>query len=211
MNILVFGDSITQGFHDDQSGGWCNRLFTYANQKILETNYEYDVTLFNLGISGDNTQDLKQRLPHELAARCKSGEEAVVIIAIGINDSQYELATNENRVPIKDFEANVYGCIEEVQKYTDKIFFLNLLPIVESMLMPMPWKPTHGYNNMHSERYNKIIKTTATETGATLIDVAGALGNDPAIYLPDGIHPNAVGHQLIFERVKSALEKEGIL
>ena len=48
MKILFFVDSVTQGFHDELAGGWCNRLVTYVMEKDIK-NENYDKSAFNLG------------------------------------------------------------------------------------------------------------------------------------------------------------------
>lgn len=76
--VCIFGDSITQGYNDFDNGGWADQLKIYFNKE------NPDHSFFNLGISGDNTEDLLKRFKVEVEAR----NPEVFIIAIGINDSQ---------------------------------------------------------------------------------------------------------------------------
>ncbi len=210
MRILVFGDSITQGFHDDEMGGWCNRLAQYAIRKTVDSDYDYSSSIFNLGISGNNTDNLVKRFPHELKARL-DGQDGAVLFALGVNDSQFELGTNANRVELEKYEENIKECINEAKKYTEHVFINSLLPVNDSLLSPMPWKPTHGYSNTFIDKYNETVKRIAAELGCVLIDISDVFPNTSQEFLPDGIRPNAEGHRLIYVRVKSELEKAGIL
>lgn len=62
MVICIFGDSITWGASDSEKGGWVERLKIYFGEK-------YDINVYNLGISGDATEDLLVRIEKELRSR----------------------------------------------------------------------------------------------------------------------------------------------
>ena len=70
MNIFVFGDSITQGFFDTENGGWCSQLSNYVMKKVVESNFELEGMVFNLGVSGDTTKKLLDRFSLEIGVRC---------------------------------------------------------------------------------------------------------------------------------------------
>ena len=76
-NILVFGDSITYGAWD-KDGGWVQRL-----RKFLDENYE-DFFVCNLGVSGNNSDDLLKRFEFETEQRIKEEKKTIFIFAIGI-------------------------------------------------------------------------------------------------------------------------------
>lgn len=210
MRILIFGDSITQGFHDDEMSGWCSRLALRAQQKTVQSDLSYDTSVFNLGISGDNTEGLVARIDVELSARLRAHEGAVVF-AIGVNDSQYEVVSNKNRVELDAFTTNLQSCIEKAKQYAQKIYVLSILPIDDTLLSPMPWKPTHGYSQKFVDVYNHTLKQIISSTEVSLIDMSDVLGENHQEYLPDGIHPNAEGHRRIFEKVKGVLEADNLL
>jgi len=77
VQILIFGDSITYGAWDKE-GGWVRRL-----RKFLDENYE-DYLIYNLGISGNNTDDLIERFEFETKQRLKENDETIIIFAIGV-------------------------------------------------------------------------------------------------------------------------------
>jgi len=62
MSILVFGDSITWGTADFEHGGWVTRLF-------IELGRDFEIDVYNLGVSGDKTPDLLERFESESKSR----------------------------------------------------------------------------------------------------------------------------------------------
>ena len=69
--ICVWGDSIAYG-NDDVEGGWCDRLKRYCNEK------DSNQSIYDVAISGDNTDKLLKRFPTEVSAR----DPDVIIFAI---------------------------------------------------------------------------------------------------------------------------------
>jgi len=92
--ICVFGDSITWGAGDREKGGWAARLKNYFGRIS-----DFNVKITNLGISGDNTDDLLKRFKTEAVAR----EPNIIIFAIGTNDSQYIDSKDNPRVNLENF------------------------------------------------------------------------------------------------------------
>ena len=119
--VCIFGDSIAWGANDSEGGGWVNRLQKYYLSQSLEV--DKDVDIHNLGIPGDNTEDLLKRFDVELLARLADVDN-VVIFAIGINDSQFVISKNDNRVSQDDFRANLRTLIEKANKHTNHIIFI---------------------------------------------------------------------------------------
>ena len=77
-NIIIFGDSITYGACDYEMGGWVNRLRIY-----FDNNAESKISVFNLGISGEISEEVLTRFDSEFNARYDKDKKNVVIFAIG--------------------------------------------------------------------------------------------------------------------------------
>lgn len=208
MRILVFGDSITQGFYDPDKGGWCNRLELYAQQKTIESDWNFDKTFFNLGISGGKSDDLVKRLENEIQAR-KDSQDIVIVIATGANDSVSNDVTKENRVPLEEFSKNYQWLIDTAKKY-GKVITVGITPVQEELLSPIPWFPGHSYLQSERERYDVEIKRLSEENSVVHISMLHIF-EPTEEFLIDGVHPNSLGHERIYERIKEALEAEGIL
>jgi len=64
MKVLIFGDSITQGFWDIE-GGWAARLRKTYDQKAVDSDDYDQPTIFNLGVSGNSNGDVIKPLKKE--------------------------------------------------------------------------------------------------------------------------------------------------
>lgn len=135
-NICIFGDSIIWGAFDTEKGGWANRLKIFLEKEFR------DVAVYNLGISGDITDDVLERFESESRAR----EANVLVFAIGINDSQYIKSKDNPHTPLEKFKNNLKDLIAKSRAFTDKIVFIGFADIDESKTMPIPWRPDTYYD-----------------------------------------------------------------
>jgi len=117
--ICIFGDSIVQGYYDLEKGGWANRL------NLSTLGEEKDIPVFNLGVSGNTSSMLLNRMESEIAVRRIS----TIIVSIGVNDSVIE--NGEQRVDLKTFQKNLEGIFTISRKFTSEIIFLGLLGVNE--------------------------------------------------------------------------------
>lgn len=206
MVYLFFGDSIVQGAWDEE-GGWATRLTNFIhNSTVLSDFKEYHLA-FNLGISGDTTSDILDRLESEILAR--QDDEISIVFGIGVNDSQYFIDEQEFKTSPEQFENNLEKIIEISKTYTDKITFIGLLPVDDTKTDPTPWTPGKSYKLENVEIYNEIIKKICDKENCLFIDVLTTfLNKDYKQLLIDGLHPNTEGHKLLFELIKNRLLKE---
>lgn len=193
MNILIFGDSITWGAYDPEQGGWVTRLRNYFEAK------DNDTDVYNLGISGDATADLLNRVEVE----AKSREPNLIIFAIGINDAQFIHSTNGLRVSPDEFQQNLAKLLAIAKKFTDKVVFVGLSKVDESKTTPIPWNTDKSYTNENIERLDNAIKKFCEDNKLKFIPMESVVGNDDLI---DGLHPNTQGHIKIFNQMKSEVE-----
>lgn len=192
MNICIFGASITWGVSDEK-GGWVQRLRTFVEST------EKDIHVYNLGVSGDNTEDLLKRFKKE----CEAREPSKIIISIGTNDSQYVLTKDKPRISIEDFESNLGVLVSQAKEFTKDIVFCGLLKVDESKTMPIPWDRKKFYDNENILKYNSVIKSVAEKYNLKFINLYDVVGlND----LHDGLHPTSMGHQKIFEVMKQEID-----
>ena len=73
--ILIFGDSIIWGAFDTE-GGWATRLKKYFDENRKE---DFNYQVYNLGVSGDTTEDLLDRFEFETKQRINEEEETIFI------------------------------------------------------------------------------------------------------------------------------------
>ena len=202
MRILVFGDSITQGFWDTD-GGWVQRIRTVYDKETIKTGYDLP-TIFNLGISGYSSGDIVERFEAETEARCQD-EKLGLVFAVGVNDSRTKSGVNFSEP--KEYKSNLEKLLAMARKYSDKIVFVGLTPCVEERSNPVSWGDT-GYTNDRIRVFNQILEDFCHDNALEFIDIltpfteAGAKTE----LLPDSLHPNNERHQLIADIVLPRLQ-----
>jgi len=198
--ICIFGDSITHGVFDEEMGGWANRLLLYFWSEWEK----YFTEVYHLGINGDTTDGLLRRFNFEAKAR----NPDIVIFAIGINDSIYYSGQNfdDNN---DAFKLNLEILIKEARLYTDKIVFVGLTNVDENKVQPYPESETVGnYSNDKIDVLDNIIEKVCGDSKIYYVKIKDLLSHED---LHDGLHPNAKGHQKIFEKMKDFLVESKIV
>ena len=198
INILIFGDSITYGAWDKEKGGWVNRLRLALEND--NSNNSYNV--FNLGISGDVTEGIKNRFDNECKIRFAKEDNTIIIFSIGINDTQN--IKDKYRVSLETFKNNIIALINSAKKYTDNILFIGLTKVDESKVTPLPWNKDKCYLNNKIIDFDKELKSICLENNVDYLYIYDLLEVD---VLFDGLHPNNVGHQKICDKVKTKISK----
>jgi lysophospholipase L1-like esterase len=181
--IGVWGDSIVHGGNDAEKGGWVNRL------KLDTAARGWGDHVFDLGLGGNNSRDVLDRIEPELQARRQFID--YVLVSVGCNDLTYDIKLT---TPAQ-FQANLEGIAARVQAFDKWLYFMTMLPM--SVAPRAAW----------AER-NAIIRNTAAACGVGVLDMSTALDVDE---LPDGVHPDAAGHEKVFQYVKAFLIREGAL
>lgn len=194
--ICIFGDSITWGAVDPGCGGWATRLRNYFES--IGERVDNDTDVYNLGVSGDNTEDLLVRFRTEMIARNPN----LILFAVGINDSQFIISRNQNRVSVEKFKANIEKLIEEAREITEKIIIIGLTQVDESKTSPIPWNLDKRYTNVDIKKYDAVLRGLSSEKNIPYIDMSEVLNLDD---LSDGLHPNSQGHIKMFEVIKRQL------
>jgi len=204
--ICIFGDSITWGAYDTEGGGWTERLKLFMLEKINDFDKSKEVDVYNLGVSGEDTSSLLERLTRETKIRTKETKDIVLIFNIGINDSHFMKSQNSLMSPPEKFKLNIEKIIEQAQSITSKIIFIGLTPVEEAKTMPIPWNIDKFFKNENAEEYNQIIKSVCKDKNIYFIEIFDQwIRSDYKKLLEDGLHPNSMGHKKIFETVKDFL------
>lgn len=182
-DIMIFGDSIVFGNNDYEKGGWVNRL----RLKMEECDPNKNSYIYNLGIPGNNSNDLLKRFDIECSIRAEEAENLVIIFGIGTNDAK-KMNTEKTRKQV--FENNMVTMIKQAKKYTNKIVCIGLISVDEEIVP--------DYKNKNINQIDEVLKKVCTEEKVKYIYMNYQLSKED---LSDGIHPNSEGHQKIFEKV----------
>ncbi len=202
--ICVCGDSVVS---DELYLGfdcWVTKLRKLVNKK--EEN-----SVFNLGICGETTDDLLERIDIE----CKAREPDIILVKIGMNDSRYNNKTEDSvETSFNKFNENINEIIRICKKYTEKIIFVGNTPVDESKTMPTIWSKTEYFTNKSIKKYDDVIKSICKKNKIHFIEVFDKfikLDYKKLLDEEDGLHPNSKGYEKIFEIIKSFLIKNRII
>jgi len=178
--ILFFGNSLSAGYGLDPSQGFVGLI----EQRIDSLKLSYKVV--NAGNSGETTSGGKERVGWIL----ENYQPDIFVLELGGNDALRGL-------PVTNAEANLQAIIDAVkEKY----------PGTEILLAGMMAPPNMGneYTTKFAAIYPRLAKKNNTALIPFLLDkVAG----QPALNLPDGIHPNVEGHQIVSETIWKELRE----
>ena len=182
IDVFIFGDSITYGVG-------------------LEKDKQRDYNVFNLGISGDVTEGVKNRFDFEFNTRKDEENDKIIIFAIGVNDTQ---DINGNyRVTLEQFKDNILYLISNARKYVDNIVFIGLSKVDETKVVPLSWNKEKSYFNKKVIEFDNKLEEICGENNVRYLKMYDLLSvND----LSDGIHPNSIGHQKICDKVLDFLK-----
>lgn len=197
--ICVFGYSITWGANDIKLGGWVNRLRLFIDKASNKK-----TRLYNLGVSGDTSNDLLKRIKNEL----KSRNPKLVIFSIGNNDSAFLVNKNQQWVNLSKFKTNLKKLKIEAEKFTKNIVFTGLTLVDEERTTPILWDNNIYYYNKNIIIYNNEIKKFCEINKLLFIDMVDVLNVHD---LEDGLHPNSKGHEKIFRNIKTLLVKRKLI
>ncbi|MEP2101989.1 MAG: arylesterase [Parasphingorhabdus sp.] len=177
--ILAFGDSLYAGYGLAPNEGFAPEL-----QKALNDAGQ-DVRVHNAGVSGDTTAAGLRRMDFVLDSLTKKPD--LVLLGLGGNDLLRGLKPSDTR-------ANMEAM---VQKLSDR----DIPVMLTGMLAP----PNLGKE--FSDQFNVIYPALARKYDVKLYPffMDGVVGRSDLI-LPDGIHPNAQGIDVIVERIALDVE-----
>ncbi len=207
MRVLVFGDSIAQGFWDTE-GGWVDRLKRHYDQISLQDLHARSfTTVFNLGVSGDRITNLLKRVKFETQVRKWPNEPQIVVLAIGTNDDALEQSVTT--AGTSRFKNDLAEIIKELKPLVSKVVLVGNPACDESRTRPVFWTNL-SYTNLQLQKTEKIVEIAAREFDLPFVPIFAEFqqkldaGQD---LLEDGLHPNNAGHQLIFDLVRPELDK----
>jgi acyl-CoA thioesterase I len=174
--IVALGDSLTAGLGVAVEDAYPALL----QARLAREGLHYRVV--NAGVSGDTTAGALRRLDWVLRAR-----PAIVVVALGANDGLRGL-------PVTAMRDNLVAIVTRLRESGAHV-------LLAGMRLP----PNYGaaYTREFAEAFDAVARRTAVPLLPFLLD--GVAGR-PALNLPDGIHPNAAGQQMVADTVWRALQ-----
>jgi acyl-CoA thioesterase-1 len=173
--VVCLGDSLTEGF-----GLAPEQAYPHLLEQRLRAE-GHAVRVVNAGISGSTSASAVARLRWQLRA-----EPDVVVIALGGNDGL-------RGVDVDATEANLSEAIAVAKTSGARV-----------LLAGMKLPPNYGPE--YTEAFEALFPSLAARHGVSLIPfLLEGVAADPELNLPDGIHPNARGAEIVARNVYDAL------
>ena len=174
--IVALGDSLTAGLGVAADEAWPALLQARLEREGLH----YRVV--NAGVSGDTTAGALRRLDWVLRAR-----PVVVIVALGANDGLRGLSTEAMR-------DNLVAIVTRLRESGARV-------LLAGMRLPP------NYGTAYTREFAGAFDAVARRTSVPLLPfLLQNVGGHAALNQPDGIHPNAAGHQVVADNVWRALQ-----
>ena len=176
--ILVFGDSLSEGFMLKHSEAYPALLA----KKLRSAGLNFSVT--NASATGGTTDGGLERLPPHLKHKID-----ILILELGINDAFRAL-------PVDQIQNNLQQIIDKVKAKNP-----NARVVIAGMHLPDYTADDYVF------AFGKMFADLAAKNRAALVPylLEGVAGN-PSLNLADRIHPNAAGQKILAENVWRVLE-----
>lgn len=176
IDLLMIGDSITQGWEDEENLGLWQEYF--EPRRAL-----------NLGYSGDRTEQVLWRL---LNGEIDGLAPKVAVLLIGTNN------TGHRQDPAKETAAGVHAILRELQARMPKT------SIVLQAIFPCGASLDDPLRQLNAE-INDIIATYADGEVVRLLDIGHKFVNDAGRLdtdlMPDLLHLSPAGYRIWAERL----------
>ncbi len=192
MKIVFQGDSITdagrdfRNFHDMGQG-----YPKYASEHLKERFPNADLEFINLGISGNRTDQLFDRLYKDAIEL----EPDVISILIGVNDVWHRFGGSRIETTDAQIETNYRAILERLRAQTSA-----KIVMIEPYVLDCE-RVAHLREGV--DRVRAIVRRLAEEFAdafiplSDLFDEAIKVQPEPLYYSGDGVHPNANGSAFI--------------
>ncbi len=201
MRILFQGDSITDAGRDKRNFFDLGRGYPrYAAEALREAFPEKELEFINLGIGGNRTSQLFDRLyPDGISL-----EPDIISILIGVNDVWHRYAENPVLTSDEQIELNYRSILTSLRKYT-KAKIVMLAPYVLD---------TEDKAEIKADvaKILPIIRSLAKEFADVyipldeLFEEAMKKQPYPQYYSADGVHPNENGARFIGKAYADAVK-----
>lgn len=202
LRILFQGDSVTDAGRDRRNYyNLGNGYPKYASKLIADAHPEIEFEFINLGISGNRTSQLFDRLHPDAIAL----QPDIVSILIGVNDVWHR----QSAVPVltsdEQIELNYRMILTNIRKHTNAKIMMIAPYIIE--------REDKAQVIDELNRIIPVIRRLADEYADVyiplneLIEEAVKTQSEPNYYSADGVHPNQNGAEFIGKLYAEAIEK----
>jgi lysophospholipase L1-like esterase len=200
LKIVALGDSIVYGFGDPERGGWVEQLRRWW---MLPTSPGH--VLYNLGVRGDRTQQVAQRLEVEFRHRgeLRNRVPDLIILSVGVNDSaRLGRANGKNYTDFGGFESDIANLLDLAQQLCP-VLFVGMVPVDEAK---MPFLDCFHFNHSDQYHYKESTRLACSQRQIPYLDIFDLWKGRGETWLrqrlsEDGLHPNTLGYEALLDDV----------
>ena len=173
----MLGDSLTAGYGIEKTASYPSIL----QEKLSKSNKS--VEIINAGISGSTTASASSRLEWLLKAK-----PTHLFLALGANDG------------LRGFK------LDTTKKNLADAIQLAIQKKVKVLLVGMKIPPNYGVK--YTMEFEQLYKDLAKKFSIPLLPfLLEGVAGERSLNIPDGIHPNEKGHQIIADNVEIFLKR----
>ncbi|MBD2664168.1 lipolytic protein G-D-S-L family [Richelia sinica FACHB-800] len=200
LKIVALGDSLVYGYGDPEKGGWVEQLRRWW---MLPDSPGH--VLYNLGVRGDRTQQVAQRLEIEFRHRgeLRNRVPDLIILSVGVNDTpRLGRPTGKNYTDFTQFELEIASLLDQAKQLCP-VLFIGMVPVDESK---MPFLDCLYYNHSDQYRYKEATRLACQQRQIPYLDIFDQWMQRDENWrkqriTTDGLHPNTLGYQDLLEAV----------
>ena len=201
LRIIAIGDSLIYGYGDREGGGWVERL----RRQWMDS--EQDHALYNLGVRGDRTTQVQNRLEKEWSHRgeLRNKYPDLIILSVGVNDSpRLGHPQGKNLTNFAHFAEDIANLLDQAQSLCP-VLFVGMIPVDEEK---MPFLDCFYYNLRDQYRYKEVTKQACQSRNIPYFDTFDlwmSRGDNwrRSQMSSDGLHPNVSGYKSLFNEVNN--------
>ncbi len=183
--VFFVGDSYVVGIGDPERRGWVGRLAERSERDGTP------VTVYNLGVRHDTSDDITRRWAAEVAVRRVAGSEDRMVVSFGVNDTTDR--SGAPRVPADRTVANLQAVAGRAAATRLPVLVVGPPPVAEPA------------QNRRIAALDAQLRASAGRLGVPYVAVHAVLARDPRwadeVARGDGAHPGAHGYALLAELV----------
>ena len=208
--ILFQGDSITDCGRVRDNNAHVGHGYALLVKAELGADNPGEYEFYNRGISGNRIVDLYARIKADII----NLEPDYISILIGVNDVWHEF-NKHNGVDAEKYEKIYCMLIEEIREALPNVKIMIIEPFClegtateNTEEVPNKWNVFRTEVKKRAEKAKKV----AEKYGLPFVEMQSVMDKacelaDNAYWLADGVHPTAMGHQLLKREWMKAFEQ----
>lgn len=185
QRLCFIGDSFVNGTGDPDCLGWVGRVCARACRD------GHDLTVYNLGIRGNTSADIRQRWWQEVERRISPTVDNRMVFSFGTNDTTIE--NGQRRVPLAESIEHSRQILTQAKQHYPTLM-ISSLPIADPE------------QNLRSAELNSSLADLCQSLGIPFLDAFSQLINSDVwmseVAKVDDAHPQAGGYAKLADMIQ---------